>query len=283
MIAKLIVHDSDRDSALRRLAATLEDYEIAGVQTNLDLLRAIASNPEFRAGATDTGFIARHPELLAARDDAPTPFSLAAAALHVLHARASAITDAQRTTDDPYSPWAISDGWRPNDIAAQDIVLRSGATTTLLQARGSAESGWALTLPDGTHQLSGHFDDGQLRVRLDDVERRVAAITTGSTLVIFCGGMKQIFELVDPMAPPEGESTAHGSIVAPIPGYIAGVLVTAGQVVKRHQTLIVLEAMKMELPLIAPADGRVAAVRVSQGEMVEEGRELVLFDDPGAI
>ena len=84
MIAKLIVWDQDRDGAVRQLQAALAGYEVAGVRTNLDLLRAIAAHPEFAAAALDTGFIARHADALL-RPNMPAPdVALAAAGLRVV-------------------------------------------------------------------------------------------------------------------------------------------------------------------------------------------------------
>ena len=67
-------------------------------------------------------------------------------------------------------------------------------------------------------------------------------------------------------------------MIAPIPGRVASLLVQPGDTVKRGQVLLILEAMKMELPLTAAADGTVSRVRCAAGEMVEEGVELVEFE-----
>ena len=64
MIAKLIVRGEDRTEAVQRLAGALAEYEVVGVQTNLGLLRAIAAHPAFARGELDTGFIARHADVL---------------------------------------------------------------------------------------------------------------------------------------------------------------------------------------------------------------------------
>ena len=84
MIAKLIVHGADRADALRRMSAALADYEVVGVQTNLGLLRAVVGHPAFASGVFDTGFIARHPEMLAAPAAELEPAVWAAASLFVL-------------------------------------------------------------------------------------------------------------------------------------------------------------------------------------------------------
>ena len=80
MLAKLIVHAPTRPEALAQLRAALSSYELAGVQTNLDLLRAIAASPGFNAGPVDTGYLTRHPDLLATPDPAAPPQVLALAA-----------------------------------------------------------------------------------------------------------------------------------------------------------------------------------------------------------
>ena len=66
MIAKLIAHGADRGEALRRMEAALAEYEVAGVQTNLDLLRAVVASEGFASGHFDTGYLVKHPDLLGA-------------------------------------------------------------------------------------------------------------------------------------------------------------------------------------------------------------------------
>jgi acetyl/propionyl-CoA carboxylase alpha subunit len=65
-----------------------------------------------------------------------------------------------------------------------------------------------------------------------------------------------------------------GQIVAPMPGQVRDVLVDVGDTVERGQTLMLLEAMKMELKITAPFDGMVSRLNVSQGEVVQRGQVL---------
>lgn len=64
---------------------------------------------------------------------------------------------------------------------------------------------------------------------------------------------------------------------APMPGLILSISVTAGQQVKKGDTLLVLEAMKMENAIKAPQDGTVSRVAVSQGQSVEKNQVLIQF------
>ena len=70
MIAKVIVHDRDRTSAMRRMAALMGETEVVGVTTNAALLKALCSHPAFVGGEVDTGFIERHRDELFAKPGA---------------------------------------------------------------------------------------------------------------------------------------------------------------------------------------------------------------------
>ena len=76
---------------------------------------------------------------------------------------------------------------------------------------------------------------------------------------------------------PARHGVPHGvtSLTAPMPATVAKVLVTPGQAVRHGETLVVLEAMKMELPIRAPADGVVKAIHCHEGELVQPDRALV--------
>lgn len=77
-----------------------------------------------------------------------------------------------------------------------------------------------------------------------------------------------------PAAAPKAAAGAN-SITAPLPGSITSVNVKAGDAVKAGQTLIIIEAMKMENEVLAPADGTVGAVHVSAGQAVQQGDALL--------
>ena len=66
--------------------------------------------------------------------------------------------------------------------------------------------------------------------------------------------------------------------MTPMPGIVLEIRVSQGDVVSAGDTLIILEAMKMEQSIVAPADGLVERITVELGELVEEGAELVVFE-----
>lgn len=72
-----------------------------------------------------------------------------------------------------------------------------------------------------------------------------------------------------------GGSSDGDGVTAPMPGTVIKVLVEVGQQVRRGETLLKLEAMKMELPMRAPHDATVKAIRCREGEMVQAGARLL--------
>ena len=83
-----------------------------------------------------------------------------------------------------------------------------------------------------------------------------------------------------PAAAPAAPAGAAGAVAvtAPMPGKILGVKASAGQVVKRGQVLLILEAMKMENEIVAPQDGTVATINVAVGDSVEPGATLATLN-----
>ena len=84
-----------------------------------------------------------------------------------------------------------------------------------------------------------------------------------------------------PAAAPAAKPAAGGAksgVKSPLPGVILDIKVNVGDEVKKGQTLIILEAMKMENSINADKDGKIAAINVSKGESVLEGTDLVIIE-----
>ena len=96
--------------------------------------------------------------------------------------------------------------------------------------------------------------------------------------------VKPIVASTTPQAPtvtvskPAAVSTGKSGVKSPLPGVILDIKVNVGDTVKRGQTLIILEAMKMENNINADKDGKIAAINVSKGESVLEGTDLVIIE-----
>jgi len=268
MLAKIIAHGEDRATALRRLVRALDNTELAGLRSNLPLLRAIAAHPDFAAGALDTGFIARHAEALLAPPPAVPRVALAACVLRLLR-DAPTIDPA-----DPHSPWDVPNAWRLNGTAWQDFCLLDGEAALTLRARLGASI--TLDLPDGAAPIADVLWQGDtLRLTLDGRAERVTVLRDGDALSIVHRGATHALRWQDPSAPPAKEQAGSGLILAPMPGRVLAVMVAEGDQVARGAVLLVLEAMKVQMRLTAPVEGTIAAILCAPGELVEDGAELV--------
>ena len=277
MIAKVIVHDRDRTSAMRRMAALMGETEVVGVTTNAALLKALCSHPAFVGGEVDTGFIERHRDTLFAR---PAPASDRTLAIATL-GRLLEWQPAQPSSD----PWDQRSGFRLLDEGHDEVRWKDGEREVTVIARRRRDGWIGLMLPGGTIEARAQqSEDGRLAIRLgeDALKATVARRSTadGVDYVVFADGAGRALQLVDPLDVTQYEAAAsgEGAVKAPLPGKIIDLRVKAGDKVSKGQPLLVLEAMKMEHTLAAPADGTVKTVRYAVGEQVVEGAELVEFE-----
>jgi 3-methylcrotonyl-CoA carboxylase alpha subunit len=285
MIAKVIVHDRDRVSAMRRMAVLMGETEVVGVTTNAALLKALCSHPAFVGGEIDTGFIERHRDELFAKPAAADDRAFAIVTLARLVEWQEAAEAAAHASGDPWSPWNGRDAFRLLDEGHDEVRWQGGEREVVVIARRPRSGGVRLDLPGGPLEADvRRADDGRLAIQLGDdtfaatVVRRQTA--DGLDYTLFAGGASRRLRLVDPLDVTQYETAgaAEDAVRAPLPGKIIDLKVKVGDKVSKGQPLLVLEAMKMEHTLTAPADGTVKSVRYAVGEQVAEGAELVEFE-----
>jgi 3-methylcrotonyl-CoA carboxylase alpha subunit len=275
MVAKIVAWDQDRNAAMRRMRGALAATQVVGLNTNLAFLAAVAAHPAFLAADLETGFIETH---LGALVPEPSPASdeiLALAALAELRQQARTAAQNPIASNDPHSPWNAGDGWRL--FGRGDIQLRfqDGADDVVMRAT-PAGSGYTVSLRDKTVSVDGSLDaDGTLLAEVDGTRIIATVFDGGADLVIVARGHTHRLTRVDPMDAAYAAQALGGKLSAPMPGKVVAVHVEDGEKVKAGQSLMVLEAMKMEHVIAAPADGVVATVRFAAGDQVMEGDELL--------
>lgn len=274
MLAKIIASGPDRATALRRLSRGLDAASVAGIRSNLPLLRAIAAHPAFARADLDTGFIARHAaQLLPEATPAPRA-ALAAAALRLLR-------DAEaRDASDPHSPWGAANAWRLNGDGYQDLLLSDAEAVVLLRLH----PGTRIDFADGSAELAGlRWDGDAASFTLAGRAIRATVARDGDLLMVVLDGATHELRFLDPRAPSGEEQAGGGRILAPMPGRILQLLATPGDRVQRGAVLLVMEAMKVQMRITAPIPGTVQALRCQVGDLVEDGAELVVVEpDPPA-
>ena len=114
---------------------------------------------------------------------------------------------------------------------------------------------------------------GELIVRRGDRIEQMFAVVDGDITWVFHDGVA--YEVAEQTAGRRRTAHAHGSLTAPMPATVIEIKVAPGDAVSRGDILIVLEAMKMELPIRAPGEGRVAAIHCRPGQLVQPDTSLI--------
>lgn len=118
--------------------------------------------------------------------------------------------------------------------------------------------------------------NGRLDMEVDGRRLRAYVAASGRRRYVSLSGETWILQPPDPRRARGAEGRAGGgSLTAAMPGRVLDVLVSEGDAVQKGDTLVLLEAMKMELRIQAPAAGRVSRVLCAAGQVVERGQELV--------
>ncbi len=273
MLAKVVAHGADRVEAARRLAHALRGTRLHGLTTNRDSLVAVLESAPFRGGDTPTDFLDRHPDLC--RPVVPDPVRrahLAAAALHAAAGRRAAT---------PTLAFAPS-GWRNVDAGPQsvtyDVVGAAGAVGEVeYRVRGD---GTAAVRIDGVgHAVRLHRVEGELvDLDVDGLRRRYRVAAYGDRVGVDGGGWSSDLRARPRFPHHVGEADAGGPS-APVPGTVTVVSVAVGDTVEEGQTLVVLEAMKMEHRIAAEEPGVVTEVLVAVGDSVDAHQVLVVIGE----
>ena len=110
-------------------------------------------------------------------------------------------------------------------------------------------------------------------------ERSIAFAVSGRDTWVFLDGRTHVVSDTPDGSPRRSRIDEQGALTAPMPATVLTINVAAGQPVKRNDIVMVLEAMKMELPIRSPRDGIVKAIRCEAGELVQPGTTLLELED----
>ena len=277
MLAKVIAHAPTRVEAAQRLARALGAMRVHGVRTNLPLLIDVLRHPAFLAGELDTHFISTHVALGAQR----TPAEEHADRLHAI---ATALWLQERRRAHAPVLRGLPSGWRNNPSQMQQVTLVSGEAPVRIGYRVHRHDRIEVAVDGGSHEaVVLSWDDTHISVAIDDIYRTYRLITRNDVHYVHSTlGTSELHEV--PRFPPPAREEVRGGCRAPMPGKILAVRVEAGQAVRKGETLVILEAMKMEHEVVAPHDGVVQEVSVQTGQQVDAGAVLVvLVEEKGNV
>ncbi|HET8890261.1 MAG TPA: biotin carboxylase N-terminal domain-containing protein [Candidatus Angelobacter sp.] len=253
LLAKVIAHAGDRDSAIRKLTHALRSFAAQGLQTNREFLIAVLESEEFKGGRAHTGF---QLPISAKTDEELERIYCAVTRAYIErteHARRKILP-------------SIPPRFCNNPMAVPAMKFTVGGRDYLV---GDARNAIEVISVGESHvdALVFHSKGGGVRYRFN-IRQHGADYYVRSSL-----GQQRVTRL--PRFPEKTAGGQHQSANSPMPGQVLRILVAEGQQVKPGDGLIVLEAMKMEQTIKATIQGVVRAVLVKPAEVVAPGQMLV--------
>ncbi|KAI9812787.1 MAG: hypothetical protein M1827_004544 [Pycnora praestabilis] len=270
MIAKLIVRGYTRRSAIQKLAAALDEYEIAGPNTNIEFLKKVCSAPAFRSGDVETGFVEKNRQELFARE--PIEWEVFAQAALGLLLRDIAIQNGDYQLGSPGTIVGFGSGfqshsWSMLEISADD---KGEGVPTSVRIHQTGSNQFVVEVNNLEYLGVESYLDGSSKVLTTFFQHTRLASTIvhdQNSMTIFQGGKQ--YRLLCQIPPwfdkALGTKDLTNSVLAPMPCKILRVEVEKGQEIKKDQALVVIESMKMETVIRSPQDGTISKIIHKQG------------------
>ncbi len=288
MIAKLIVHGTDRNDAIAKMREALNGFVIRGISSNIPFQAALLAHPKFVAGDFNTGFIAENYGQGFRAEDVPhddPDFLVALAAFVRRKSRERAAN-------------------LSGQLPGYDVQIGHDYSVIVLGAKGEnrylgvhvdefrGQSGKAIIkVGDNHYIIESHSRLNDVRISgtvngkpfTAQVERgtpknplalQVQHNGTRIEALVVSPRMAELHQMMPFKTPPD----MSRFVLSPMPGLLVNVAVTPGQKVQAGERVAVIEAMKMENILFAAHDGVVKKVMASQGESLSVDQVIVEFE-----
>ncbi|MGR6873207.1 acetyl/propionyl/methylcrotonyl-CoA carboxylase subunit alpha [Pseudomonas sp. HK3] len=280
MISKLIVWGEDRDQCLSTLKQALQQYQIAGVTTNLSFLRRVVNVEAFRLGHISTQFIEEFNDQLISHNDIKPHHLVAAVCQHML-TRISTGND-RAASNDNANPWHALSAMRLNQAAKEtlnfkthdDEIFQVDITTLSNQANRAQ---WQIHFDDQTHNVVARLQDDSVQYELDGKWRSARIIRHNEKIWVYDhqGESQLSYAKIDF----NQQTEQAGSLNAPMNGTIIQIDASTGQAVKAGDVLMIMEAMKMEHAIKAPLNGIIKEICFNVGDLVSESAMLIEMEE----
>ena len=266
MLAKVISHSPNRTEAALTLANALENLHLAGVTTNRDFLTSVLRHDRFLKGDTTTDFIEENspePKLQLTENELENAAITAALWLQGKNRKNSIVLS------------SIPSGWRNGRLPAQEISLLHDGENLNVSYKSRRDASFLFNDKKivKLHKWSARGIEAEIE------DERINSLITESPETIHVQTTKgTVSFVIVPRFEPPGFQIAEGSLVAPMPGVVLEIRVSPGDSVSTGDTLLVLEAMKMENHIKAPHDGTVSEILVSENQQLENGVPLLVIN-----
>lgn len=262
MVAKVIAYGKTRDDAIRLLASAVNECVLLGVNSNKQFLVNLLRHPIVIQGDTNTAFIAEHFQ---------TDASLHVQNISLEHLAVATALFTYSQHKSAYWNTGLS-GAFPLKLKVEDqnllVLAKRDADNVVVEACGQTQS---------VNILEQNFDQNsdQIIYEIDGVRRKLNYILRDQSLYLDINNGNVCIENTTFAAPEVADISGDGKIKAPMDGAIIEVMVATGERVQKGQTLLILEAMKIQQQIKADVDGVVEEVIGVAGQQVKKRQVLM--------
>ncbi len=272
MLAKVIAIGETREQSAKLLAKELRSTHLAGIKTNKDFLVQCLENNSFLKGKTTSDFIPReHKKLFKAIDKKLLDSAM----------KASALWLQEHNKKDNKKLHFLPRNWTNGILPKQDITFEFSDEEYKFQYENN--NNHIQIHREHFERLSTSsaliisVDEEHIHCEIDGIAIKAFITCFHDEITINSGSGDLVFKVLPKFIDPN-EIIIEGSLTAPMPGKILNINVKKGSSVKAGETLLILEAMKMEHTIKATSDGQVIELYVKTGDQVESGSDLMKIE-----
>ena len=264
MLAKIISYAPNRTDAAGKLAKALESAHIGGVKTNRDFLVNCLKTKEFLDGDTTSDFIER----------VKPSRKLEINQSEIEHASAiAAMWMQQQNRNNSNVAKFMPSGWTNGRLPNQKVTFEFENTEYDFEYKQKRDQKFLFS--NNKEAFIYSSDEDGIDMIFDD-KRHYSRVTVSKNNILVHMPFGDVMLELKPRFKMPGTEVTIGGLIAPMPGKVIDVKVKKGKKVKAGDTLVILEAMKMEHSIKASEDGTVSELLISVNDQVENGALLMV-------
>ena len=265
MLAKIISFGETRTEAANKLALAIENSHFGGMQTNRDYLVSILRSKEYLNGDTTTDFVERvnlKSEIDLTKEEI------------VRFAKVGAMWVQGKNRDEAMVLKNLQSGWNNGRLPYQEVKLKLNEEELKIKYKPLRDG--SFISEDNENIRIFNWAHDFIDVEISNVRYRSKISLEDDLLLVHTNKGDLLFNIL-PKFNIAQEEVIKGGLVAPMPGKVVEIKVKKGSNIKKGDTLVILEAMKMEHKILAPDNGKVKEVLIKENEQVENGATLVVL------
>ena len=266
MLAKVISFGETRVEAANKLALALENSHFGGMKTNRDYLISILRSKEYLDGDTTTDFVERvnlNSEIDLTEEEI---FNFA---------KVGAMWMQGKNRSEAMVLQNIQSGWNNARLPYQEVKLLLEDQEYRVKYK-SLKDGNFVSAESEIIRMFDWYEDF-IDVEISNVRYRSKITMDDNLLLIQTHKGNLLFKIL-PKFNITQEEAIKGGLTAPMPGKVVEIKIKKGSNIKKGDTLVILEAMKMEHKVLAPDNGKIKEVLIKENDQVENGQTLVVLD-----